>query len=88
MQNDQITNKKIIASSEMVEIKDDFYWDVHSEELYNPYEQPKQLTLGQLFDDLKEINRLNKHPDDAISYALNRISNFLKAISFENPLAF
>ena len=70
-----------------VEIKNDYYWDISGDELYNPYEEPKDITLGQLSDDLGEIQRLIES-DDAIMYDLNRLGNILKILSFEYPIAF
>ncbi len=31
----------------------DYYWSVPGDVLYNPYENPKVLTLGQLSDDFR-----------------------------------
>nr|WP_199158658.1 hypothetical protein [Pedobacter sp. ASV2] len=73
---------------DVIEIQNDFYWDIPSKELYNPYEEPKQLTLGQLSDDMNEVKRLTDEPSSAISYDLKRISNIIKAMSIENPIAF
>lgn len=73
---------------EVIEIENDFYWDIPSKELYNPYEEPKQLTLGQLSDDINEVQRLANEPSSAISYDLKRISNIIKAMSIENPIVF
>ncbi len=70
-----------------IEFNNDYYWDISENELYNPYEEPKNITLGQLSDDLDEVQRLNKF-DDAIVYDLKRISGILKALSIENPTAF
>ena len=70
-----------------IEINNDYYWDISNEELYNPYEEPKNITLGQLSDDLDEINRLLQF-DDAIMYDLKRITGILKTLSLENPVAF
>ena len=70
-----------------IELNNDFYWDISAEELYNPYEEPKNITLGQLSDDLVEIQRLNKS-DDAIAYDLKRLASILKALSIENQTAF
>jgi len=73
---------------DILEINNDFYWDIPAEDLYNAYEEPKKLTLGQLSDDLNEIKRLIASPDEAISYDLKRISNIIKSLSNENPIAF
>jgi len=70
-----------------IEINNDYYWDISSDELYNPYEEPKNITLGQLSDDLEEVQRLAKS-DDAIVYDLKRLGIILKALSIENPTAF
>ena len=45
----------------------------------DPYEEPKIISLGQLSDDLEEIQRLNKS-DDAIAYDLKRLASILKAL--------
>lgn len=70
-----------------IELMNDYYWDINAQELYNPYEYPKTFTLGQLSDDLAEIDRLLK-PDDPVPYDLKRVSNILKALSIENEIAF
>lgn len=70
-----------------IEIINDFYWDISEDELYSPYEEPKNFTLGQLSDDLEELQRLTKY-DDAITYDLKRLSQILKVLSIENPTAF
>ena len=75
------------AKGNEIEIENDFYWDILSDELYNPYNEPKNISLGQLSDELKEILRLQT-TDDAIIYDLKRVSNILKALSIENPTAF
>ena len=70
-----------------IEIQADFYWDIPWEELYNPYSTPKDLTLGQLSDDLLEVNKVIES-QAVIPYDLIRISNILKALSVENQIAF
>jgi hypothetical protein len=76
------------SAGDVVEIQGDYYWDIPSEDLYNPYEEPKLLTLGQLSQDFAEIQKLVKDPQDAVPYDLNRISTILKALSVENPTCF
>lgn len=70
-----------------IELRNDFYWDISPDELYNPYEEPQNITLGQLSDDLQELQRLSR-TNDAIAYDLKRISSILKALCMENPTAF
>lgn len=71
-----------------VELKNDYYWDISSEQIYNPYDNPNEILLGQLSDDLNEIYRLRSSNDDAIPYDLKRIAEILKALSIENSTAF
>ena len=72
-----------------IELTNDFYWDIHSDELYNPYVQPKELSLGQLSDDWQEIKRLvGNNSSNSIPYDIIRITNILKALSNENQTAF
>jgi hypothetical protein len=75
------------SKGDEIELKNDFYWDISAEELYNPYEEPKNLSLGQLSDDITEILRL-KNSDDAVVYDIKRLSSILKALSIENQTAF
>lgn len=77
---------KVSKGSE-IEISNDYYWDISQDELYSPYAEPKNITLGQLSDDLEEVQRLAKS-DDAIMYDLKRLSNILKVLSIENQTAF
>lgn len=72
----------------VIELENDFYWDISSEELYKPYDDPQNILLGQLSDDLTEVNRLSKSKDVAIPYDLKRIAEILKALSIENSVAF
>jgi hypothetical protein len=71
-----------------IELKSDYYWDISSDQFYNPYAHPDEISLGQLSDDLHEIQRLSKSGQDAICYDLKRIAEILKVLSIENPTAF
>ena len=70
-----------------IELNNDFYWDISTEELYNPYAEPANLSLGQLSDDLLELKRLSTS-DNAIVYDLKRVASIIKALSVENEVAF
>ncbi len=71
-----------------IELNHDFYWDISEEELYNPYENPTDIGLGQLSDDLKRVQNLFKSDEDAVAYDLRKIAPILMALSIENPIAF
>ncbi len=82
-----LSNLKAQKGNE-IELENDFYWDISSDELYEPYNGPKTISMGQLSNDLIEIDRLSEAEDEAIPYDLKRIAEILKALSFENPVAF
>lgn len=68
-----------------MELKNDYYWDIDSRELYNPYEEPKNISLGQLTDDWETLkNSVKSH--NLIPYDIKRVSNILKALSIEKPV--
>jgi len=71
-----------------IDISNDFYWDISEEQLYNPYEKPNDLSLGQISDDLNEVNRLCVNDRDVVPYDIKRVAEILKALSIENPIAF
>lgn len=74
-----------------VEINKDYYWEIDEEQLYNPLKEPTVRALGQLSDDLNELQRLLKSDEtlgEAIAYDLKRVSEILKAISIENSTSF
>ncbi|NQX38117.1 hypothetical protein SAMN05421820_101124 [Pedobacter steynii] len=73
------------ANGNEIEIENDFYWDFASNEIYNPMEEPKDLSLGQLTDDWDTL-RHSFLSDNLIPYDLQRISNILKALSIEKPI--
>ena len=75
------------SKGNFIEINNDFYWDISVNELYNPYEEPKNITLGQLSDDLNEIQRLTKS-DDATPYDLKRLASIINALGVENLAVF
>jgi hypothetical protein len=68
-----------INKGEQIEIPFDFFWSIRAEQLYDPLNDPHDLTLGQLSDEIPTLLRL-LHEDDAIYYDIGRLANILKAI--------
>ncbi len=75
--------KKVEGSK--IEIKGDYYWDIASEEIYNPYAEPQNISLGQLDDDWKVLKQLLKS-EDSVPYDLKRIGAIFTALAYENPM--
>ncbi len=70
-----------------IDLKSDYYWNISIDELYKPYNEPANLTIGQLSDDLNELKK-GMRSDDSIPYDLKRLSEILKALSVENQITF
>ena len=66
------------AKGRYIEVKEDYYWDISQEDIYNPYKEPTVLTLGQFSDDIEELKNINRKP---ISYDLKRISSLIRVLS-------
>ena len=66
---------------EVVELPSaDYYWAVAPEELYDPYQPPSRLTLGQLSDDLEEMGRIAEGHAPPVSADFAKLSAILAAI--------
>ena len=70
-----------------LDVENDFYWDITEKELYNPYVEPKDITLGQLSDDWAELSRTD-FSENMIPYDLKRLASIIKALGIENQTAF
>jgi len=70
----------------VVEIADDFYWDVSQDMRYDKYEQPKQLNIGQLSDDINEVKRLVSGDAPAIGFGLVWVSAVLRRVGEISPI--
>jgi hypothetical protein len=63
-----------------VEVEPDYYWSIPTDKLYAPYEQPTDLTLGQLSSDLEEVRRINSGEKPAVAYGLVWLSALLRFV--------
>jgi hypothetical protein len=68
-----------------IELRGDFYWDIAPKELYDPYNDPHTITLGQLSDDLERIEKILE-TNEGVPYDIKRIASILVALSTENPI--
>jgi len=77
------------SKGNIIVLNNDYYWNIWDNELYNPNKKPEGLTLGQLSSDLDDLNMLyQSQAEDATIYDLKKMSEILKALSHENPIAF
>lgn len=61
-------------------LKNDFFWDIKNEEIYNIEKIPNDLTLGSLIDDLECLKKLNDDTYFPTSREVFAISNILRYI--------
>lgn len=72
-------------NGEEVELKNDYYWELSSKEMYDPCKEPVDFSIGQLTDDWETIKK-NIKSDTLIPYDLERLSRILKVLSLENSI--
>jgi hypothetical protein len=65
---------------ESIEISEDFYWEVPHEFRYDKYDEPKQLNVGQLSDDVYELKRLINGEAPPMGLGLVWLSSILRRI--------
>ena len=61
----------------------DYYWDIDESQLYNPDDEPDDLTLGQLSFDIEELNQVVNKKDIIEFYHLKILSSIFRGISYE-----
>lgn len=78
-----ITEKLFLHLDELnidsIEVSQDYYWYISEAEIYNPYVQPENLTLGQLTDDWQELKKLLAEKD-IIGYNFVWLATILRAV--------
>jgi len=71
-------------SGETIEIKDeDYYWAINQDEKYNPYQQPSELTIGQLSEDWDSMSEILNKQRSPISYDFVKISSLMQIIGYK-----
>ena len=60
-----------------IDVDEDYYWSVPDDRKYLPYQEPKDLTLGQLSHDLDAMKNINSGESKPIAYALVWLSSLL-----------
>lgn len=70
-----------------IELTNDYFWDIRKEELYKVSNDPKDLSIGSLVYDWELVGKSIKS-DVMLPHDLLLVSNIIKALSIENPIAF
>lgn len=66
-------------------LDEDYYWEISTDELYSTSEKPKTFSLGQLYDDLHELENLKSEEKDFLWTDAKKIASLLRYISQTNP---
>ena len=62
-----------------IEVDVDYFWSIPPDAIYDVYDQPTELTIGQLTESLDNIRSVAADPEQAISYALVWLGDVLRA---------
>ena len=73
---------------EGIDIDVDYYWDIDFKELYDPYNEPKNITIGQLDEDWGNLLKLLDNRHDVISHDFKLFSNIIRAVSYSSKSKF
>ena len=61
-----------------IDIREDFYWDVPQDQRYDSYEEPKELSVGQLSFDHEEIMKILSGESEPVNYGLVWLAAILR----------
>lgn len=63
-----------------IDIPDDYYWNINSQEIYDPYQTPSNLDMGQLTENWQELQKLLKRESEPLAYEFVWLAALLRAI--------
>jgi len=63
-----------------IELDQDFYWHVPKGAWNDPYSEPKEMTLGQLSDDIAELRKIATGAAGSLGYAAVWLAAILRAV--------
>lgn len=68
------------ADGPEIELHEDYFWSVPMVELYNVYQKPSELTIGQLSECLDHLVKMNEDPERVLYYGLIWLAEVLRAV--------
>lgn len=68
------------VEGEIVVLADRMFWAVPLEVRYDVYEQPTELTIGQLSESLARLASIVESDEDILSYGLVWLADIVRAI--------
>ena len=67
-----------------LELKHDYFWSIDQHDLYNVYDYPKNLTVGQLSEALEHLERIRSGERPPLGYALVWLAHVLQALGHDS----
>jgi len=72
------------TAGDSVSLEQDYFWSISPDSLYNVYEEPGELGVGQLSESWQHLESLLKDESDAaIPYHLVWLADIIRAIGHE-----
>lgn len=72
------------TGTETIEVDSDYYWNIPTEEVYEPRKTPASLNIGQLSEDIERLKKIENGDDEPIGYALTWLSSVLRYVGERN----
>ncbi|MFF0532933.1 hypothetical protein ACFYT3_31755 [Nocardia amikacinitolerans] len=71
---------EVTTASDVVSVDKDYFWSVPSDELYDNYNEPTRLTLGQISESWHHLRDLLADEDHVLGHHLVWLADVLRAI--------
>jgi hypothetical protein len=63
-----------------IEVDTDYYWNVPSEKLYLVYEEPTELTVGQISEDLLNVKAVVEGRSPPVAYVFVWLASIIRFV--------
>jgi hypothetical protein len=82
----QITNEFFehilnVLEIDSIELTESLYWSIHDEEKYKVENQPQNMGLGDLYDDMEFLKHILKDKDQAVPAMMMHLAPILDYLS-------
>ncbi|MEV6140599.1 hypothetical protein AB0L63_32085 [Nocardia sp. NPDC051990] len=78
-----LSHVRAAVAGDTVALDKDYFWSIPSDELYDPFNAPADLTIGSLADSWQHLSDLLADPDRAVGYHLVWLADVLRAIGHD-----
>jgi uncharacterized membrane protein YccC len=68
------------VEGDCVRLDQDYFWSIPPQERYNVYQEPMELTIGQLSESWQHLDELLADESKALSYHLAWLADVLRAV--------